>query len=108
MKNPRLEDFKIHLHEELKDPEFRRMYEMECAKVAIAQKIAELRDKQHLKQSELAKRMNVSQQFVSQLENAERANLTIETLVKIAKSLNRSVKISFTKLTKNNPALSVS
>lgn len=108
MKNPRLEDFKIHLNEDLKDPEFRKMYEIECAKVAIAQKIAELRDKQHLKQSELAKKMNVSQQFVSQLENADKSNLTIETLVKIAKSLNRSVKISFTKITKNSPALIVS
>jgi len=107
MSNPRLKNADNFLEEEMKDPEFRRMYEIERVKVSLAQKIAELRDKQHLNQSQLAKRMNVSQQFISKLENGDKANVTLETLAKIAKSLNMAVEISFTKLTPKGPVLKV-
>ena len=70
-------------------PKFRKGYELERAKVALAQKIAELRDAQHLKQADLAKRLNVSQQFISQIETGDSINLTLDTLVKLARSLNR-------------------
>ena len=93
-----LENIDVHLKEELKNKEFKRLYEIECAKVSLAQKIAELRQDKHLKQTDLAKRLGVTQQFISQIETAEERNLTIETLIKIAKSLGRGVKISFPKL----------
>jgi len=93
-----LEKIDVHLKEELKNKEFKRLYEVECAKVALAQKIAELRQDKHLKQTDLAKILGVTQQFISQIETAEERNLTIETLIKIAKSLGRGVKISFPKL----------
>ncbi len=98
----RLEKIDAHLKEELKDEEFRKVYEIECAKVALAQKIAELRQDKHLKQAELAKKMGVSQQFISQIETGEERNLTIETLIKIAKSLGRGVNISFPKLSEQH------
>ena len=105
MEKVKLENVMINLNEKLKNPKFKKGYELECARVALAQKISELRDTEHLKQSELAKRMNVSQQFISQIENADQANLTLETLLKIAKSLNRGIKISFPKLSKQNTLL---
>jgi len=86
-----------YLKEQLKNPKFRKYYEIERANVALAQKIAELRQGQGLKQAALAKRMHVSQQFISKIETAEEKNLTIETLLKIAKSLKRDVKITFPK-----------
>jgi len=98
MKKVKLENVDIDLKEKLKNKEFKRLYEVECAKVALAQKIAELRQDKHLKQTDLAKRLGVTQQFISQIETAEERNLTIETLIKIAKSLGRGVKISFPKL----------
>ena len=94
----RLEKIDAHLKEELKDEEFRKLYELERVKVALAQKIAELRQDKHLKQAELAKIMGVSQQFISQIETAEEKNLTIGTLLKVAKALGRGIKISFPKL----------
>lgn len=103
----KLENFKYHLMEELKNPEFRKGYELERAKVALAQKIAELRDAQHLKQADLAKKLNVSQQFISQIETGDSINLTLDTLVKLARSLNRGIKISFTKISKKDPILTV-
>ncbi len=51
MKKVRLENVEIDLREKLKDEKFRKAYEIECAKVALAQKIAELREGKHLKLS---------------------------------------------------------
>ncbi len=97
MKKVRLESVDIDLKEKLKNKEFKRLYEVECAKVALAQKIAELRQDKHLKQVDLARKLGVSQQFISQIETGDERNLTIETLIKIARSLGRGIDISFPK-----------
>ncbi len=90
----RLENVQKHLNEELRDPKFKKAYELERIKVAMAQKIAEIRDEHNLKQSELARKMKVSQQFISQVESGQN-NLTLETLLKLSHSLNTSIRISF-------------
>jgi len=100
MKRVRLEKINAHLKAELKNNEFRKAFELERAKVSLAQKIAELRQREHLKQADLAKKLNVSQQFISQIETGQESNLTLETLMKIAKSLGRGIKISFPKISK--------
>lgn len=102
MKKLILVNVKKDLQEQLKDKEFRKLYEKEKIKVALAQKIAVMREEENIKQSELAKRMHVSQQFVSQIETGEQNNLTIDTLMKIAKSFNRGLKISFPKVSKRD------
>lgn len=107
MKKVKLESVSADLNRKIKDPRFKTLYDLESAKVSLAQKIAELREGENLKQAELAKRMNVSRQFISQLENGGGVNLTIETLIKIAQSLNRGVKISFPKISKNQSGLVV-
>lgn len=99
MKKVRLENVELDLREKLKDEKFRKIYEIECIKVALAQKFAELREGKHLRQIDLAKKLGVSQQFISQIETGEEKNLTIETIAKIAGSLGRGVTISFPKLT---------
>ena len=63
----RLENVNIYLKKKLKNEEFRRLYELECAKVALAQKIAELREEKHLRQVDLAKRLGVSQRDLQNL-----------------------------------------
>ncbi|MHB0996202.1 MAG: helix-turn-helix domain-containing protein [Elusimicrobiales bacterium] len=85
------------LKELLKDPEFRKGYEYERAAVELAQKIAEFRDARHLKQAELAAKLGVTQQFISQLETGRSRNLTLQTLIKVAASLGRGVHITFPK-----------
>ena len=100
-------DYRKYLHEKLKDPEFSRLYAIECAKVAMAQKIAELRESQHLKQGELAKKMGVTQQFISQIETGNAKNLSIDTLVRFASTLGRGVRISFPKISGDKPLLQV-
>jgi DNA-binding XRE family transcriptional regulator len=97
MANVRLEKFEDHLQEKLKNKEYRRLYEIERAKVALAQKIAEMRQDKHLNQKTLAAKLGVSQQFVSQIETGEGRNLTLDTLIRIAASLGHKVRISFPK-----------
>ena len=97
MPKAQLENIEHHLNKELKDPEFRKLLAIERAKVALAQKFAELREDSHLRQVDLARKLGVSQQFISQIETGQERNLTLETLLRIAKSLGRSVKISFPK-----------
>ncbi len=95
MSKVRLEKIDEFVKEQLKNKEFRRLYEIERAKVALAQKIGEMRQEKHLNQKELAARLGVSQQFVSQIETGEGKNLTLDTLIRIAESLGHKVKISF-------------
>lgn len=103
----KLEKIDGHLKQELIDKEFQKIFELERAKVALAQKIAELREKKHLRQIDLAKKLGVSQQFISQIETGQEKNLTLETLLKIAKSLGRGVKISFPKISSQKSCLKV-
>ncbi|MBM3253963.1 MAG: helix-turn-helix domain-containing protein [Candidatus Omnitrophica bacterium] len=107
MKKVGLEKIGIHLNEELKNKEFKKAFEIERAKVVLAQKIAELREKEHLRQVDLAKKLGVSQQFISQIETAQEKNLTLETILKIAKSLGRGVKISFPKVSGQDSYLKI-
>ena len=107
MKKVSLESIDIDLKEQLKNPKFKRLYEFECAKVALAQRIAELREDKHMNQAELAKKLGVSQQFISQIETGQESNLTMGTLLRLATTLGRALKISFPKASKNNPSLQV-
>ena len=97
MSNPYVKNIDTYFDEKMKNKEFRRLYAIECVKVALAQKIAEMREDSHLNQKQLAARLGVSQQFVSQIETGEGRNLTLATLVRIAGSLGRKVRISFPK-----------
>jgi len=103
----RLKNIDSHLKELLKNKEFKKEFERERIKVALAQKLAELREDAHLRQSDLAKKLHVSQQFISQIETAQADNLTIDTLLNIARSLGRSVEISFPRLSIRGSGLKV-
>jgi len=107
MKKIKLENIEIGLKKKLKNRKFKRLYELEHAKVALAQKIAELREEKHLKQVELAHKLGVSQQFISQIETGQEKNLTLDTLLRLAETLGRGVKISFPRVAKGNPHLQV-
>ena len=107
MRRIRLESIDAHLREKLKNEKFRKLYEFECAKVALAQKIAELRDEKCLKQAEVAKKLGVSQQFISQIETGQEKNLTLDTLLRLANALGRGVKISFPRISKRCQSLQI-
>jgi DNA-binding XRE family transcriptional regulator len=107
MRKVRLERIDLRLKKELKDKEFRKMFEAERAKVALAQKIAELREEKHLRQADLAKKLGVSQQFISQIETGREKNLTLDTLLRLASILDRGLKISFPKISRKGSLLQI-
>ena len=96
------------LDEKLMSPEARRLYQIEYAKVLLIQKIAEMRKKSHINQKVLAERLGVSQQVVSRIETGGNENLTIDTLIRLARALGHKIKISFHKADKNDASLEIS
>ena len=90
----KLTNFEIHLREELKDPEFKRLFNEYGRQLEIAYQILQLRKKAKVSQTELAKKIGTTQSNVARLE-AGNQNFTTSTLEKIAKALNKNLKIEF-------------
>ncbi len=95
MRKPKIQTFREHLKEELKDPEFRKYFEEERQALELAIKIARLREKMGLSQHDLAELMNTSQQAISRLESGEYEGFTFKTLKKIAEVTGTMLKIEF-------------
>ena len=77
-----------------KDPKLKRKVEAGVQRLKVIVRIIELRERLGLTQSELARRMGVSQPFIARIENDEAANLSLETLVKIVEALDGEIEIN--------------
>lgn len=65
-----------------KDPSFESRYDLIMQKVVIAKKIIEYRNTYNLSQSQLAKELGVTQQYISKIEEGEFSNLeTVENIL---------------------------
>ncbi len=95
MNTPKIRTFQERLREDLKDPEFRKHFEEERRALALALKIARLREQKGLSQAELAKLMGTSQQAISRIESGEYEGFTLKTLEKIAEATGTHLKIEF-------------
>lgn len=95
------------LDERSMTPSVRMAYQIEYAKGLLIQKLADLRDKSKLNQKQLAGRLGVSQQAVSRIETGDNENLTIETLLRLARAMGQKVRISFHKAAKNELPLEI-
>ena len=90
------------IEKELKNPEFAKVYNEELIRLALAHQMAETREKAHLSQTMVAKRMGVSPQLVSRIETGN-LNLTVGTIFRYAKSVGSELVFSFRpKLRKNS------
>ncbi len=92
----RLKRVDIHLKGKLKDPYFKELYELEEQKLKIAKKIIQYRMKHNLTQSQLAKRIGITQQHLSKIENGEFSNIL--TLEKALLFIGYKVKIDAVRL----------
>ncbi len=86
-----------HLKEECKDPYFKELWELEEQKLEIVKPIIAYRIKHKLTQGQLAKKINVTQQHISNIENGEFSS--IATLEKVLLHLGYTVKIKAVPLT---------
>ena len=76
-----------------KSLEFRKAYDDEIIMLNMAYKIAQLRKQRHITQAELAKRAGTSQQTISRLEDLQNTQITLHTLVRLAKALHARLNI---------------
>ena len=80
-------------HDELMlDPEYRKLYALEGLIADTAQLIWDLLEHRNLKQADLARLLNKTPAFVSQLLNGK-ANMTVRTLAEVVYALGATVKI---------------
>lgn len=87
-------DFNDYLAEELKNPEFKAMYDEYGRQLDVAYKILQLRKAKKMSQTELANKIGTTQSNIARLESGQQ-NFTIGFLVKVAKALDSELKISF-------------
>ena len=81
------------IERELKSPQFSKIYNEELIRLELAHRLAQTREKAHLSQTIVAKRMGVSPQVVSRIE-AGNLNLTLGTIFRYAKSVGSDLVFS--------------
>ena len=95
MRKPKIRKLRDRLREDLKNPKFRQQFEAEQRALALALKIAKLREKKGLTQTQLARLMGTSQQAISRIESGDYEGFTLRTLEKIAEATGTRLKIDF-------------
>lgn len=78
----------------LKDPEFKKEYDLLEPEFAIIEAILKKRIETGLSQKQLAEKIGTKQSAISRIENGN-ANPSLAFLQKIAKGLDTKLKISF-------------
>lgn len=93
----KLVDYKEWRKKALKDPNVRKAYEQadDDPFIEVATQLIRLREKKHLTQFQLAKKLNTTQQTISRLESLHYKGYTLHTLEKIAEAFNKELKIQF-------------
>lgn len=83
-----------YLREEMRDPEFRRLYHEAGIELKVALEVYRAREAKKMSQKELACALKTKQQTVSRIERGAQ-NVTIETLDRIARALGRDLQVRF-------------
>ena len=93
MKKPT--NWDLYYQKQMGDPEMRALIEEELKALRVGAEIAKMRQQKHMSQTALAARAGMSAPNVSRIENSPAQNMTLETLVKLARALGREVEIAF-------------
>ena len=84
-----------YFRKQLGDPEMRGLIEDEIESLRVGIQIAKMRQKKRLSQAQLAARARMSAPNISRIENSPAQNMTLETLVRIARALGHGVDVTF-------------
>jgi ribosome-binding protein aMBF1 (putative translation factor) len=84
--------FRAFLDKQLKDPKFRQAYDDLEPEFEIVQQIIDLRQKQNVSQSELARRMGAPQPSIARLERRGKTK-DLEYLQRVAKALDAKLEV---------------
>ena len=81
-----------YFQSQMQDTELRTLVEAERAAIEIGHRLATLRRKRKLSQTQVAAALKMSPATISRLEHNTR-NVTIETLLKVARALGAALDI---------------
>jgi DNA-binding XRE family transcriptional regulator len=84
--------FREHLNEEMKNDNFKKMYEEEKHLLELGLLIIEAREQKGLTQRELAQKSHVTQQQLSKIENGVNCNML--TFIKVSSALGLDLTLS--------------
>lgn len=87
-------DFQEYLAEELKNPEFKKHYDIYDKQLEVAYNLLQLRKQKKMSQAQLARKLDTTQSVVARME-AGQQNFTTDTLQKIASAFGCSLQIKF-------------
>ena len=91
MKPMKLTRVRDDLKEKLRDPQFRESYAVEVFKAQIAKELIAVRIKEKLTQGQLARKIGVSQQVVSNIENGDFQQ--IRTVIRVLMALKHRATV---------------
>ena len=86
-------NFKDYLNDQLKNPEFKKEFNNETAKLESALAVSKIRKDAGLSQRELAAVSKVPQSTIARIENG--ANTSVDTLTKIGNALGKKLTVIF-------------
>lgn len=89
-----MSDFRKHLEDSMRDPEFKREWDAQAAEREVMRQIVEARKDAGMTQAELAEACGMKPANLCRLENGN-GNPSVATLSKIAQGLGRRLEISF-------------
>ena len=89
-----MSDFKKHLEQQMKDPEFRAEYELSRPEYEIKRAMVKARCEQSITQEELSKRTGIRQSNISRIENGS-CSPTIATLQQLASGMGKQLHVEF-------------
>lgn len=79
----------------MESPKFKAIYDEVSTKLNLGEQIAELRHKEKMTQAELARKVHTSRTAIARYESGNYDKYNISTLRKIAKALDKKLKILF-------------
>ena len=91
-----MNDYKRHLDEQLKDPDFAAEWELQRPEREYIKAIIAARMEQNLTQKELAQKTGIRQSNISRIENGN-SSPTIATLQQLASGMGKTLHIEFRK-----------
>lgn len=88
-------DYKKHLAEKMKDPDFKKEYEALEPEFELLSSLLNMRKIRHLSQEELASKIGTKQPNIARLEREGYSRASIPFLKKIANALDARLVIHF-------------
>ena len=87
-----MDDFSRYVEQQLKNPEFKEEWDSSKPEYELMRLLVLARSKNKMTQAELARKTGIRQSNISRIENGK-CSPNLETLIKLAKGLNKKIQI---------------